>query len=117
MLLTYLLSKQIKSPKKTSSSDPSPPPSPSCGCAFMDNYTIFDFIWLLVAVIVTVMAVVVATRCNTGGAVVFHGVLAILFPELYLLQFMIRKFALKEKSYCSAIDSATGNGILYPLPQ
>ena len=50
-------------------------------------------------VILMVLAVVLAVHCNPGRKLQL-GVVAALFPEIYLLQFGIRKYILKETGYC-----------------
>ena len=53
----------------------------------------------LLCVIMVVFAVIIALQCNRGHAF-WYVVLALFFPEIYLAQWVIRKFVLKEVGYC-----------------
>jgi len=59
------------------------------------------FVALFVLFIV-ILAVVIAVRCNPDNSLAY-GFLAFLFSEIYLIQFFIRKFIIKEKDYCKGI--------------
>ena len=63
-----------------------------------DNiYTMLYMIILLL--VTTIPAVLVATNCNKDNRVVF-GIIAFLFSDIYLLQWSIKKFVLKYPEYC-----------------
>ena len=42
----------------------------------------------------------VAIKCNPNDAFIY-GLAAFLFPEIYIVQFVIRKYMLKQSGYCS----------------
>ena len=63
-----------------------------------DNlYTMIYMILLLI--ITTVPAVLVATNCNKNNPI-GYGILAFIFSDIYLLQWSIKKFVLKYPNYC-----------------
>lgn len=49
--------------------------------------------------VLIIFAVVLAVHCNPNQKWLM-GIVAFLFPEIYLLQFGIRKYLLKEAGYC-----------------
>ena len=55
---------------------------------------------IIIAIVIT--AILIALRCNPDNKFAY-GLLAFLFSEIYLLQFVIRKYLLKEKDYCKGI--------------
>ena len=60
------------------------------------------FFVALFILFIAILAIVLAVRCNPDNKLVF-GIIAFLFSEIYLIQFFIRKYLIKEKNYCSAI--------------
>jgi hypothetical protein len=63
-----------------------------------DNlYTMVYMILLLI--ITTVPAVLVAVNCNKENPI-GYGILAFIFSDIYLLQWSIKKFVLKYPEYC-----------------
>tara|TARA_B100000212_G_C27324069_1_gene511556 strand:+ start:252 stop:548 length:297 start_codon:yes stop_codon:yes gene_type:complete len=63
-----------------------------------DNlYTMIYMILLLI--ITTVPAVLVAVNCNKENPI-GYGILAFIFSDIYLLQWSIKKFVLKYPEYC-----------------
>lgn len=60
---------------------------------------IFTSLFILFIVI---LAIVIAVRCNPNNSLAY-GFLALLFSEIYLIQFFIRKYIIKEKDYCKGI--------------
>ena len=63
-----------------------------------DNlYTMVYMILLLI--ITTVPAVLVAVNCNKENPI-GYGILAFIFSDIYLLQWSIKKFVLKYPDYC-----------------
>ncbi len=63
-----------------------------------DNlYTMVYMILLLI--ITTVPAVLVAINCNKENTI-GYGILAFIFSDIYLLQWSIKKFVLKYSEYC-----------------
>ncbi len=63
-------------------------------------------VWLL-ALVLLIGAVVVAVRCNPQNPFLF-GALAFFFPEIYLIQYAIRKFAIREPGYCLGMGGFGG---------
>jgi hypothetical protein len=51
---------------------------------------------------ILILAIVLAVRCNPDNKIAY-GIIAFLFSEIYLIQFFIRKYLIKEKNYCTAI--------------
>jgi hypothetical protein len=69
-----------------------------------DNLGWMDFllsIYMVVELILSVIAIQLAFRCNPQNPITF-GVLAFLFPEIYLLSFLFRKYFMGSGSYCRA---------------
>ena len=58
---------------------------------------------IIVLVICTLPAVVIATRCNPKCPVLM-GIVAFLFDRIYLFQHVVRKYLLREKNYCKNIS-------------
>ena len=54
---------------------------------------------ILVIVICTLPAVTIAVKCNPNCPVIM-GIIAFLFDRIYLFQYVIRKYYMKEKGYC-----------------
>jgi len=61
-----------------------------------------SFLFMLFALFFVIFAIVLAIRCNPNHEFAY-GLLAFLFSEIYLIQFFIRKFVIKEKNYCTGI--------------
>lgn len=53
-------------------------------------------------VFIIVLAIIIAVRCNPDNKVAY-AFIAMLFSEIYLIQFFIRKYIIQEKNYCSGI--------------
>jgi len=51
---------------------------------------------------IVILAIVIAVRCNPNNQLVY-GLIALLFSEIYIIQFFIRKYIIKEKNYCVGI--------------
>ena len=51
---------------------------------------------------ILILAIVLAVRCNPDNKLAV-GIIAFLCSEIYLIQFFIRKYLIKEKNYCTAI--------------
>jgi len=72
----------------------------------MDNSSIFrgvgGFFVSLFVLFIVILAIVLAIRCNPDNKIAY-GIIAFLFSEIYLIQFFIRKYLIKEKNYCTAI--------------
>ena len=47
-------------------------------------------------------AILVAINCNKDKPILY-GIFALIFSDLYLIQWAIRKFVLKDKNYCKLI--------------
>lgn len=60
------------------------------------------FFVALFILFIAILAIVLAVRCNPDNKLAY-GIIAFLFSEIYLIQFFIRKYLIKEKNYCSAI--------------
>lgn len=58
---------------------------------------IYLFIWIL--------AIVMSLQCNPAGAAnrIWPILGAIFFPEIYLVQFAVRRYLIKEAGYCPRI--------------
>ena len=50
-------------------------------------------------VVLTIFAVVLAVHCNKDNKFLM-GVVALLFPQVYLVQYGVRRYFLKESNYC-----------------
>ena len=65
--------------------------------------------WFLISLYLAflIAAIVVAYKCNrekgTGTAVLYM-ILAFFFPEIYLIQHVIRKYMIKSEGYCCGIQ-------------
>lgn len=69
----------------------------------MESYTGMELLGvILMLIIFTLPAVVIAVRCNSKSPVLM-GIVAFLFDRIYLFQHVIRKYMLKEKGYCKNI--------------
>ena len=53
----------------------------------------------IVSLIFSFIAVFIAVRCNPTKKI-GYGILSFIFSEIYLLQFIIRKYAIKSPTYC-----------------
>jgi len=60
------------------------------------------FFVALFILFIAILAIILAVRCNPNNKLAY-GIIAFLFSEIYLIQFFIRKYLIKEKNYCSAI--------------
>ena len=62
-------------------------------------------IFALVYLVIWILAIVLSLQCNKpGSANRFWPILgAVLFPEIYLIQFAVRKYLIKESGYCPAV--------------
>jgi hypothetical protein len=69
----------------------------------IESYTGMELLGVvLMLIIFTLPAVVIAVRCNPKSPVLM-GIVAFLFDRIYLFQHVIRKYMLKEKGYCKNI--------------
>lgn len=60
----------------------------------------YIMIYLSMLLIVTALpAVMVAINCNPNNQILY-GLIAFLFSDIYLLQWAIKKFILKNENYC-----------------
>lgn len=59
----------------------------------------------LIYLVVWILAIVLSLQCNRPGAANrFWPILgAVLFPEIYLIQYAVRKYIVKEAGYCTAV--------------
>jgi hypothetical protein len=57
--------------------------------------------WIITIIIIAIVitAILIAFRCNPENKLAY-GFIAFLFSEIYLIQFCIRKYLIKEKNYC-----------------
>lgn len=70
--------------------------------------TIVWFIYLAI----WITAIVLAVNCNKTSGNKFLPILgAIFFPEIYLIQFGIRKYLVKEDGYCPGIGGSKFAGL------
>jgi len=74
-----------------------------------DNYLSFNaasgFGGMLIAlfiIFILVLAIIIAVRCNPNNQFAY-ALIAFLFSEIYLIQFFIRKYIIKEKDYCKGL--------------
>jgi hypothetical protein len=51
---------------------------------------------------VSIFAIIVAINCNPDHSIAY-GILAALFPEIFLIQWGVRKYFIKEQGYCPRI--------------
>lgn len=58
----------------------------------------------IISIVLLVIALIVAVRCNKKNPILYV-LIAFFFPEIYLLQFLIRKYALKQANYCVGVGS------------
>jgi len=63
-----------------------------------NNIYILTFISLLLF-FTTLPAVLVATHCNPNNPILY-GIIGVLFSDVYLIQWSIKKFILKTPNYC-----------------
>ena len=63
-----------------------------------DGKTIFG---VSLKLILGIVAFLIAQRCNPGAILI--PLFALFVPEIYLLQFGVRKYLLNEIDYCSSI--------------
>ena len=58
---------------------------------------------ILIIVVCTLPAVVIAVTCNPKNPVLM-GIIAFLFDRIYLFQHVYRKYIIREKNYCKNIS-------------
>ena len=61
-----------------------------------------NWIVSLIIIALVITAILIAVRCNPSNKFAYR-LIAFLFSEIYLIQFVIRKYLLKEKNYCVGI--------------
>lgn len=106
MLLTTLCSLGLGKSKKESFSD---------GEHYHPNYRRSDehpigrlfgdvsgLILIILMLAIAMIPVYIAVKCNPDHPVLY-GILAFLFSEIYLIQFLVRKFVMQTPGYCSAL--------------
>ena len=59
-------------------------------------------ILVLVMLAIAMIPVYIAVKCNPEHPILY-GILAFLFSEIYLVQFLVRKFVMQSPGYCSAL--------------
>ena len=64
-----------------------------------NNMYIITYIGILL-LFTTIPAVLVAINCNKNSKLLY-GSLGFLFSDVYLIQWSIKKFILKQKNYCN----------------
>ncbi len=70
------------------------------------------FVLKVIHSVLTLLALVLAWNCNAGSDRILPLLGALLFPEIYLLQWGVRKYALKSPGYCG-----NPGGVLSSLSQ
>ena len=60
------------------------------------------FFVALFIIFIAILAIILAVRCNPNNKLAY-GIIAFLFSEIYLIQFFIRKYLIREKNYCVAL--------------
>ena len=63
------------------------------------TYEVLTWVLLIISLSFTIFAVLVAFKCNPDNKLAY-GLVGLLFPFIYLIQYSIRKYGLKEKGYC-----------------
>ena len=64
--------------------------------------TIINYSLVAVFVLLTVIpAVLIANGCNKGSRGIIPQIIAFLFSDIYLFNYALRKFVLKEPGYCN----------------
>jgi hypothetical protein len=56
----------------------------------------------LFLIFIVILAIIIAVRCNPDNQLAY-AFIALLFSEIYLIQFFIRKYIIQEKNYCKGI--------------
>ena len=67
------------------------------------------FIWILRLVFLAlwITAIALAFNCSKPGSnKVWHVLGAFFFPEIYLIQYGVRKYVIKEAGYCSQLGAS-----------
>lgn len=82
--------------------------------AEQEQHKMWSMILYLIAVLVLVLAVVLAARCSSKHPFLM-GLLAFMFPELYLLYFVVRKYLCQDEAFCPAGLKEYGPGLV-PYP-
>jgi len=61
----------------------------------------FTIGWIsaILVILNAIPAILVAINCNKDKPILY-GIFALIFSDLYLIQWAIRKFVLKDKNYC-----------------
>lgn len=71
------------------------------------HLTVSAFIFLLFIVVINVLpAVIISLHCaskDTGFTRYLYPVIAFLFSDVYMITFVVRKFLLKDNSFCNSI--------------
>ena len=60
------------------------------------------FFFLIIVLVIALIPVYISVKCNPEHPIMY-GILAFLFSEIYLIQFLVRKFVIKSPGYCTAI--------------
>jgi hypothetical protein len=64
------------------------------------EFTMEIFITIVLILIIQVLPIVlIAVHCNPKRPITF-GIIAFIFPGVYLFQYAIRKYVMAEKGYC-----------------
>ena len=58
---------------------------------------------IILIVICTLPAVVIAVKCNPRSPVIM-GIVAFFFDRIYIFQHVVRKYLMREKNYCKNIS-------------
>ena len=58
---------------------------------------------IILIVICTLPAVVIAVKCNPRSPIIM-GIVAFFFDRIYLFQHVVRKYLMREKNYCKNIS-------------
>ena len=66
----------------------------------IEDFTMEIFITIVLILIIQVLPIVlIAVHCNPKRPITF-GIIAFIFPGVYLFQHTIRKYVMAEKGYC-----------------
>jgi len=94
MLFSYLFSKKVN-PKKPGLNDS------GSGDSFTN--VLLTYVFWIMALAITLGAVMLSMKCNYGGdttKTIVIAILAALFPEVYLVYFALRKYIFKDTTFC-----------------
>lgn len=66
--------------------------------------------WLIYLALL-IWAILLAVNCNKGKSAFLPILGAIFFPEIYLIQYGVRKYLINETGYCPAVGRSKFQGL------